>query len=84
MENNLSLGAWVVIGLVALIFITLNLSLLNAWMKKDHGQQPGIWQDLSQSLGKRWKQDEDQLRELRWRTKRLRDAQIQDQDDRDE
>jgi hypothetical protein len=65
------------IGLVALIFISLNISLLTAWIKKDNHLNSEIWLDLSRSMGKHWLKENDQLCELNRRANRLRDPQSQ-------
>jgi hypothetical protein len=71
MNNTISLGAWIIIGLFALMIIGLNLSLLAAWRNKDKNQ-PGLWQDIAGALRHPWQQEEQQLDELSRRAKEIK------------
>jgi hypothetical protein len=84
LEFQISLAAWIIIGLVALIFISLNVSLLTAWIKRDNHPNSKIGFGLRHSLGKHWLKENEQLCELNRRANRLRFLQSRNQSDDDQ
>lgn len=76
--NDISLGGWVAIGIIAVLLLVTNLSLFSLLRKKDSNHSSSsILAETMKTLKNPWEKEDQPLRELSEQVARLKESKAE-------